>query len=83
VAAAIYRRGMLGDVLKAARHDAGLTQEELAVRAKLSREYVSKLERGQQSPTVDTLFRLAAILGIKASVLLSRVEQERAENLKR
>jgi len=48
---------MLGETLKAARHQAGLTQEELAARAKLSREYVSKLERGQQSPTVDTLFR--------------------------
>lgn len=80
--AAIYRRSMLGDVLKAARHDAGLTQETLAARAKISREYVSKLERGQQSPTVDTLFRLAAILGIKASVLLSRVEQERPERLR-
>jgi hypothetical protein len=31
---------------------------------------------------VLTLFRLAAILGIKASVLLSRVEQERPERLK-
>lgn len=26
------------------------------MRAKLFREYVSKLERGQQSPTVDTLY---------------------------
>ena len=70
---------MLGEVLKAARHEAGLTQEELAARAKLSREYVSKLERGQQSPTVDTLFRLCAILGVKASVLLSRLEEQRPE----
>jgi len=74
---------MLGETLKAARHQAGLTQEELAARAKLSREYVSKLERGQQSPTVDTLLRLCAILGVKASAILARVEQGRAESPKR
>ena len=72
---------MLGKALKAARHEAGLTQEQLAVRSKLSREYVSKLERGQQSPTVDALFRLCAVLGVKASVLLSRVEEQRPERL--
>lgn len=74
---------MLGETLKAARHQAGLTQEELAARAKLSREYVSKLERGQQSPTVDTLFRLCDILGVKASAILAEVELGRAESPKR
>jgi transcriptional regulator with XRE-family HTH domain len=74
---------MLGETLKTARHQAGLTQEELAARAKLSREYVRKLERGQQSPTVDTLFRLCAILGVKASAILSKVEEGRTESPKR
>ena len=74
---------MLGKVLKAARQEAGLTQEDLAARAKVSREYVSKLERDLQSPTVDTLMRICAILGTRASVLLSRVEEKPARRLER
>jgi len=49
----------------------------------MSREYVSKLERGQQSLTVDTLFRLCAVLGVKASAILSKVEEQREERQKR
>ena len=42
---------------------AGLTQEELAHRAGLDRNYIGYLERGRNAPTVDTLERLAHELG--------------------
>ena len=67
---------MLGHELRKARLDADLTQEELAVRARLSREYISKLERNVQSPTVKTLLVLCKIMDLKASTVISRLERK-------
>lgn len=67
---------MLGEAIRKARQRAGLTQEELAFRAAISRNYVSLLELGQRSPTVDTLLRVAAALGTKASTLIEHVERQ-------
>ena len=69
---------MLGDQIRKARLDAGLTQEELAFRAKISRQYVSLLELGEKSPTVSTLEKIARALGVKASALLAASEDEKA-----
>jgi len=66
---------MLGDELRKARQKAGLTQEALAAKAKVSREYVSKLEHGRQSPTVEMLIRICKVLGVQAWVLLRRAEK--------
>jgi transcriptional regulator with XRE-family HTH domain len=66
---------MFGDELKREREAAGLTQEGLAERAGVHRTYVSMLERGQKSPTLDVLFRIAGALEVRASVLISRVEE--------
>ncbi|WP_017183695.1 MULTISPECIES: helix-turn-helix domain-containing protein [Sphingomonadales] len=41
------------------RHASGLSQEELAHRAGLNRNYVGLLERAANSPTLDTVERLA------------------------
>ncbi len=69
---------MLGDELKKARLKAGLTQEQVAARARISREYVSQLERGRQSPTVDMLLRVCRILGTSASSIIAKVEKATA-----
>lgn len=66
---------MLGNELKKARVRAGLTQEQVAARARISREYVSQLERGRQSPTVDMLLRVCRILGTSASTVIAKVEK--------
>ncbi|NMN03829.1 transcriptional regulator with XRE-family HTH domain [Novosphingobium sp. SG916] len=44
----------------------GLSQEEVAHLAGLDRNYVGNLEREQNSPTVDTLERIAAVLDAPA-----------------
>lgn len=69
---------MLGDELKKARLKAGLTQEQVAARARISREYVSQLERGRQSPTVDMLLRVCRILGTSAASIIAKVEKTTA-----
>jgi transcriptional regulator with XRE-family HTH domain len=64
----------LGEELRKARMRAGVTQEELAYRADISRNYVSLLELDQKSPTVQLLLRICRALGVKASKIIGRVE---------
>ncbi|MEO8493888.1 MAG: helix-turn-helix transcriptional regulator [Planctomycetota bacterium] len=68
---------MLGEELQKARKQAGLTQETLAFEAGVDRTYISQLEHDKKSPTLDVLFRISAALGVKASVLIARVERTR------
>jgi transcriptional regulator with XRE-family HTH domain len=41
-----------------------LSQEELSHRARLHATYLSDLERGEQTPTLDVVNRLARALGV-------------------
>ena len=66
---------LLGEQLRAARAAVDITQEELGFRADLDRTYISQLENGHKSLTVDVLFRLAEELGVEASELLAGVER--------
>ncbi len=68
---------MLGDELRKARERAGLTQEDLAFKARIHRTYVSLLERDRKSPTLAVLFRISDALGVSASRLIARVERRR------
>lgn len=56
--------------LKHYREAVGLSQEELAAQAGLDRTYVSQLERGLKSPTLTSLEKLAARLGVEPEMLL-------------
>jgi transcriptional regulator with XRE-family HTH domain len=53
----------IGGVLRAKREKLALSQEEVAERAGVDRTYVSILERGLKSPTVETLEKICAALG--------------------
>src|SRR5690242_6883588 len=54
-----------GDLLRRYRREAGLTQEELAERARMSARGISDLERGtRQRPYRDTLSLLVVALGL-------------------
>lgn len=63
-----------GDNLAYEREEAGLTQEELGLRADLHRTEVSQLERGLRVPRIDTLVKLAASLGVTPEALLDGIE---------
>ncbi len=67
-------RQALAQELRNARRRREYSQEKLAFLAGLHRTYVSLLERGLKSPTVDVLERLALPLGEKPSTLLARAE---------
>lgn len=61
----------LARLLRQLRTEKGLSQSALAERAGLSRNFVAQIERGESLPTVATLSRLAAALGVTSSELLS------------
>lgn len=42
-----------------------ITQERLALEANLNRAYIGYIERGERKPSVDTLAKLAKVLGVK------------------
>ncbi|HEY5794560.1 MAG TPA: XRE family transcriptional regulator [Bosea sp. (in: a-proteobacteria)] len=60
----------LGARLKAARLRAELTLDALALRTGVSRAMISRVERGESSPTAAVLVRLGSGLGLTLSALL-------------
>lgn len=68
-----------GAVLAARRRQLGMSQELLGFEAGLDRSYVSLLERGLRSPTLDTLFGLCPTLGLTVSQLLILTESKLEE----
>ncbi len=54
---------MVGSAVRAARRRAGVSQADLAERAGTSQPSIARLEKGQVSPTVITLDRIARALG--------------------
>jgi len=66
---------VLGKQLRKARLAAGLTQEQLAFKADVSRNYISMLELDEKSPTVQVLLRICAALGVRASAIIARIER--------
>ena len=65
-----------GRVLRAARREKGLSQEDLAGDADFDRTYPSLLERGLRTPTLTVLFQLADVLEISAAALVTRTLEE-------
>jgi len=65
-----------GENLVHARRAAGLSQEALSFEAGLHRTEIGALERGIRIPRLDTLVKLAAVLGISVQRLIAGIEWE-------
>jgi transcriptional regulator with XRE-family HTH domain len=63
-------------VLRRLRIRKRLSQEEFGFEADLHRTYVSQLERGLKSPSLKTLHKIANVLEISLTELMTLVEQE-------
>lgn len=63
-----------GIVLADLRSKAGLSQEKLGSEANLDRSFISLLERGKRSPTLDTMVSLSRVLNVSLTQLISAVE---------
>ena len=60
----------LGLRLKHLRTAQGLSQEALASKARITREYVNKLEAGRYDPTISVVQRLAKALKVTIAELV-------------
>ena len=60
----------MGARIRKVREGRAMSQATLAKRAKITREYVNKLEAGRYDPTVGVLQRIAKALGVPMAELL-------------
>ena len=66
--------------LRWARHAAGLTQAQLAARAKVSQQAIAKLEHPDSNPTLETLEKVARALGARLEVRVTLVRSAETAN---
>lgn len=67
-------RDRFGLAVRVRREELGLTQEDLAERARIHRTYLSDIERGSRNVALLNIERLAAALKLKVSSLFERSE---------
>ena len=67
-----------GKQLHRLRTHRGLTQEQLAVTAGLSRTFLTRLELGQHDPSLSTLVRVAKALRVSVTELLGESASAKA-----
>ena len=65
----------LGSVVAERRKKLGISQEELAHRARLSRAYIGDIERGARNLALKNIFKLALALETSPSKLVRDVEK--------
>lgn len=56
------------------RLELGLSHEEVAKRAELSRSHISHIESGKRRPTLQVCLQVAGALNVPLSTLLSKAE---------
>lgn len=65
-----------GQVLRQLRKERNLSQEGLAFEANIQSNYASLIERDINQPTIITIFKLAAALGVKPSEIVVRIDRK-------
>ncbi|PTL75409.1 helix-turn-helix domain-containing protein [Vitiosangium sp. GDMCC 1.1324] len=61
----------IGEACRAARVEAGLTQEDVADRVGIATEVYGRLERGNMTPSVPTLRKVCLVLNLSADAALA------------
>lgn len=63
-----------GAVIKLARKELIITQDELSLYTRIDRSYISEIENGIKNPSFSTIISLAKALHKKSSQLLKQFE---------
>jgi transcriptional regulator with XRE-family HTH domain len=64
-------RHLLGETIRAKRAKASLSQEALAEKAGLSTVFISRIERGIESPSLDSLVKIAKAFRVRVRDLVA------------
>jgi len=75
-------RRAFGETVRRLRIQAGLSQEKLAVKARVSRNFEGSVERGETSLSLDAADRFARALKLSLAQLLTEVERTTKEELR-
>lgn len=67
---------IVGQVIQRFREQKKQSQELVSGFAGIGRTHLSAIERGERKPTLETFFKIADALGVKASVLMAAIEEE-------
>jgi transcriptional regulator with XRE-family HTH domain len=70
-------RDVFATNLRRLRHEKGLSQDDLAYEAEVSRSYLSELEKGVFYASLKIIGRLADALGVEPAELLKRGTTEK------
>jgi transcriptional regulator with XRE-family HTH domain len=65
----------LGRALQEVRDKRGLTQEALSLETGVHRNYIGGIERGERSPSVEAIVKLAEALDVTLPDLFRRAER--------
>jgi transcriptional regulator with XRE-family HTH domain len=76
------KKKLIGLRIKELRRRRGLSQEDVAERADTSPNYLSRMERGTENPTLDMLIKISEALEVDMWELLDFKHQESAKILK-
>jgi transcriptional regulator with XRE-family HTH domain len=68
---------VFGAVLRERREAAGISQEQLADRAGLHRTYISLIERGRRTASIEVVRKVANALGVTMADLIAATEKRR------
>jgi transcriptional regulator with XRE-family HTH domain len=63
-------RQVVAKNIRLLRNNLGISQEELAFRAKLNRTYVGSIERAERNVSIDNIEKVARALQVKPHQLL-------------
>lgn len=67
---------IVGKVIQRVREEKKQSQELVSGFAGIGRTHLSAIERGERRPTLDTFFKIAEAMDVKASVLMAAIEEE-------
>ncbi len=59
-----------GYIFKGKRKEAGLSQDEIALRSGIDRSYVGRIERGEVNISLEKVYLLAEVIGCSPKDLL-------------
>lgn len=67
---------VLGNNIREYRSMIGMTQEDLSKRVGITPKYLSRLESGQRTPSLDVLFLISKELHVTMDLLVSEQRQD-------
>ncbi len=78
----MHEKKLIGLRIKELRKSRGLSQEELAEKAATSPNYLSRMERGTENPTLEMLIKISGALDVEMRETFDFSHKESLRDLK-